>query len=116
MKNTKIIIFLSTTIISLLFADLASPTPFSAIQPNGQELIIQNRGNHLQGWHEFNGWTITKNSEGWWVYANGNDGTKILSSNTKLAEALKIQIFLLFVLIITLLLLFVSVIFISGII
>lgn len=83
MKHTKIIIFLSTTIISLLFADLASPTPFSAIQPNGQELIIQNRGNHLQGWHEFNGWTITKNSEDWWVYAKGIDGTKILSSNLK---------------------------------
>ena len=76
MKNMRILTFLIIYIISFHHADLASPTPFLVQQPNGQEILILNRGNHLQGWHEFEGWTITKRSDGWWVYANGNNNTK----------------------------------------
>ena len=66
-----------------LFADLASPTPFIAKQPNGQELSILNRGNHLQGWHEHNGWTVLKDQDGWWLYAKGKDGNALIPSNLK---------------------------------
>ncbi len=50
-------------------SDLASPEPFIVLQPSGERITTINRGNHLQGWREHNGWTTTKNSEGWWVYA-----------------------------------------------
>ena len=66
-----------------LFADLASPTPFIAKQPSGQELSILNRGNHLQGWHEHNGWTVVKKDDGWWFYAKANDGNILIPSNLK---------------------------------
>ena len=83
MKNMRILTFLIIYIISFHHADLASPTPFLVQQPNGQEILILNRGNHLQGWHEFEGWTITKRSDGWWVYANGNNNTKLTASNLR---------------------------------
>mgnify|MGYP005621747247 FL=1 len=83
MNNTKHTIYLLTFFISILLGDLASPTPFKVLQPNGLELEIVNRGNHLQGWHEYNGWTILKNSNNWWVYAKGSLGTQLTSSLLK---------------------------------
>ena len=81
LKHTKKLFLIPIIIISILSADLASPTPFKAKQPNGIEILIKNRGNHLQGWREYNGWTITKNNEGWWVYAQGSNGKELIPSN-----------------------------------
>ena len=83
MNRTKHIIFLLNFFISFGVADIASPTPFKALQPNGYEFEILNRGNHLQGWHEFNGWTIVQNSDDWWVYASGNNGIELIPSNIR---------------------------------
>ncbi len=83
MNNKKFTILVSIIFLSNLIADIASPTPFRSKQPNGLELVIQNKGNHLQGWHEHNGWTILKNQEGWWVYAQGNDGHDLIPSNLR---------------------------------
>ena len=83
MKNTKLTTLISILSISIISADLASPTPFKTKQPSGLELIIQNRGNHLQGWHEYDGWTVLKNENNWWVYASGNDGHALISSNLR---------------------------------
>ena len=83
MNNTKFTILISIIFISTLIADIASPTPFKSTQPNGLELFIQNRGNHLQGWHEYNSWTILKDQDGWWMYALGNDGQDLIPSNLR---------------------------------
>tara|TARA_A100001011_G_scaffold157860_2_gene166371 strand:- start:6469 stop:9159 length:2691 start_codon:yes stop_codon:yes gene_type:complete len=83
MNNTKDIFLISIIFISFLKSDLASPEPFRVQQPNGEKITIKNRGNHLQGWREHNGWTVTKNSEGWWVYALGNNGRHLIPSNIK---------------------------------
>ncbi len=83
MKKTNLIATLTFFLCTNLFADLASPTPFKAKQPNGLELSILNRGNHLQGWHEYNGWTVVKNDDGWWLYAKANDGNILIPSNVK---------------------------------
>ena len=56
LKNISIFLLFSIGI-----SDLASPTPFKVTQPNGIEIQIYNRGNHLQGWHEYHEWTIVKN-------------------------------------------------------
>ena len=83
MNNTKNIFLKSIIFISILRSDLASPEPFIVQQPNGENITIINKGNHLQGWHEYNGWTITKNNDGWWVYAEDNNGRKLLPSTFK---------------------------------
>ncbi|SVB07302.1 uncharacterized protein METZ01_LOCUS160156, partial [marine metagenome] len=83
MNNTEHLIIISIVIIALAHGDMASPTAFIDYQPDGQKLEIYNRGNHLQGWHEYKGWTIVKNSAGWWVYATGNNGTKLIPSDLK---------------------------------
>jgi len=83
MNNTKHFITISIVIIALAHGDIASPTAFIDYQPDGKKLEIYNRGNHLQGWHEYKGWTIVKNSDGWWVYATGNNGTKLIPSDLK---------------------------------
>ena len=88
MNRTKHIIFLLNFFISFGVADIASPTPFKALQPNGYEFEILNRGNHLQGWHEFNGWTIVQNSDDWWVYASGNNGIELIPSNIRVGLTL----------------------------
>ena len=81
MNKTKLQIIFSFIFISYVYGDLADPQPFIALQPNGVEIEILNRGNHLQGWHEFSGWTVVKNSENWWVYAKSNDGRILNPSN-----------------------------------
>ena len=78
LKNISIFL-----LFSIGMADLASPTPFKVTQPNGIEIQIYNRGNHLQGWHEYHEWTIVKNPQNWWVYASGNDGFSLLHSDLK---------------------------------
>ena len=83
MKNTKLINLILTIFISTIYADLASPTPFKVKQPNGLGLVIQNRGNHLQGWQEHEGWTVLKNENDWWVYALGNDLHDLIPSNLR---------------------------------
>ena len=83
MNNSKHFFTISIVIIALAHGDIASPTAFIDHQPDGQKLEIYNRGNHLQGWHEYKGWTIVKNSAGWWVYATGNNGTKLIPSDLK---------------------------------
>ena len=81
MNKTKLQIIFSFIFTSFIYSDLADPQPFVVSQPNGIQIEIINRGNHLQGWHEFNGWTIVKNSENWWVYAESNDGRLLNPSN-----------------------------------
>ena len=83
MKHTKNIFLISTFILSSALADLASPTPFKVYQPNGEEFTIFIRGNHLSNWHEYLGWTIVKDSNGWWVYALNNNGTKLTPSQIR---------------------------------
>jgi M6 family metalloprotease-like protein len=84
MINTKYINnILTFFILSNGMADLASPIPFTVTQPNGIKININNRGNHLQGWHEYHEWTIVKNPQNWWVYASGNDGFNLLPSDLK---------------------------------
>ncbi len=83
MIQTKKQIIFFFTLTATLFSDLASPNPFIVTQPNGFKIEIINRGNHLQGWHEYNGWTILKNSHNWWVYANGNKGRQLQPSNIR---------------------------------
>ena len=81
MNKTKLQIIFSFIFISYVYGDLADPQPFIALQPNGVEIEILNRGNHLQGWHEYSGWTVVKNSENWWVYAKSNNGRILNPSN-----------------------------------
>ena len=83
MINTKYLNILLIFFLSIGKSDLASPSPFHVIQPNGVEIEIFNRGYHLQGWHEYQGWTITKNSEGWWMYASGANGFLLIPSSLK---------------------------------
>ena len=81
MKHTKNIFLISIFILNSLFADIASPTPFKVTQPDGSQISINIRGNHLQAWHEYRGWSIMKNEEDWWVYAAGNSGKTLLPSS-----------------------------------
>ncbi len=83
MKHTKKIFFITIIFLSFAKSDSAIPSPIKVFQPDGTELIVRNKGNYLQGWHEYNGWTITKDLSDWWVYAKGNDGTKLIPSNLK---------------------------------
>ncbi len=83
MKNKNFALLLYVFFIYFNFADIASPSPFTVEQPNGQEILIYNKGNHLCGWHEYEGWTITLRNDDWWVYANGNNGTKLNPSNLR---------------------------------
>ena len=86
MKHTIKIFLISTFILSLSNADLASPTPFAVYQPDGEELLIHIKGNHLQGWHEYDGWTIVKDADNWWVYAQQNNGKTLVPSNIRVSR------------------------------
>ena len=84
MKNTNLIFL----VLILLYpysvqADLASPAPMDFTQPDGTKFTGFNRGNHLQGWRESNGWSITQNKDGWWVYAQGVDRHTLIPSTQK---------------------------------
>tara|TARA_A100001015_G_C14784172_1_gene630381 strand:- start:40 stop:459 length:420 start_codon:yes stop_codon:yes gene_type:complete len=51
-------------------------------QPNGNEINIHIKGDHLHNWHDYNGWTIVKSND-WWVYALGNNGKELIPSQIK---------------------------------
>ena len=54
-----------------------------AKQPNGLELSILNVGNHLRGLNGYNGWTILKSNDGWWLHTKANDGNILIPSNVR---------------------------------
>ena len=83
MKNIICPSFILLLSLSILYGDMASPVPFTITQPNGIELEIFIRGNHLRNWHEYNGWSILKNTDGWWVYARGVNNHQLLASNQR---------------------------------
>jgi len=89
MNITNYIFALLIFILSILYSDSACPTPFKVKQPNGVEIEITINGNHLQAWHEFNGWTITQSQNNWWVYANGNIGTMLTPSTIRVGVDLE---------------------------
>jgi immune inhibitor A len=81
MKNKqRILTLMILFIISSLKSDTASPSSFLVNQPNGLSLDIYIRGNYLQSWYEYQGSTIIKDENNWWVYASGNKGTNMEAS------------------------------------
>lgn len=55
---------------TLTYAVPAFPMPVTEAQPDGTEFALYMRGDEFLSWHEdFNGYTILKNSGGYWVYA-----------------------------------------------
>ena len=83
MKHTKNIFLISSLILTILSAHVGSPTSFKAYQPDGTELDIRIKGDHLHNWHVYEGWTIMKNSDNWWVFALGNNDKKLIPSQIK---------------------------------
>ena len=74
-------------LISFLIGDQASPSPFTIYQPNGDSLQIYIRGSHLQSWHEYNGSSITKDENNWWVYAKGRNKDGLTPSEFRIGLA-----------------------------
>ena len=83
MNRTRYTTIILSLALSTSRGDIASPTPIKVNQPNGMEIEILNRGNHLQGWHEYNGWTILLNTDGWWTYASAKLGTRLIPSEIR---------------------------------
>ena len=67
----------------MLHAHVGSPNSFKVYQPDGQELKLFIKGDHLHNWHVYNGWTVVKDSDNWWVFALGNDDKRLIPSNIK---------------------------------
>ena len=83
MKHTKNIFLISSLILTMLNAHVGSPTAFIVSQPDGEEIKLHIKGDHLHNWHDYNGWTAVKDRDGWWVYALGNDGKTLIPSQIK---------------------------------
>ena len=64
----------------MLHAHVGSPNSFKVYQPDGQELKLFIKGDHLHNWHVYNGWTVVKDSDNWWVFALGNDDKRLIPS------------------------------------
>ena len=86
MKHTKNIILISSLIVTTLIAHVGSPSPIKAFQPDGNEITIHIKGDHLHNWHDYNGWTIVKNKNNWWVYALDSNGKKLIPSQIKVGS------------------------------
>ncbi|MBL7014218.1 MAG: M6 family metalloprotease domain-containing protein [Candidatus Marinimicrobia bacterium] len=80
MKKTILTHFLLTCFAVNLYGTSASPSPIELSQPDGSTFVGHIRGNPRQSWYEANGWSIVKNGNNWWVYANGINDTKLLPS------------------------------------
>ena len=63
---------------------LASPIinlPIIVEQPNGDKLSIYVSGNQKHNWyHDINNFTIVRNKDGWYVYAEAKDGDVVPST------------------------------------
>ena len=87
MTKYKNIVTTAFFIISFLTGDQASPSPFTIYQPNGESHEIFIRGSHLQSWHEYNGQSITKDENGWWVYAKDKSIDGLVPSQFRIGQS-----------------------------
>ena len=80
MKRIFFIIILSS-ILNPIFADSVNSKPFKVAQPNGDSIIVIQRGDEYGSWYEtLNGYVIDKNSYDFWVYVKvGNNGNLLLT-------------------------------------
>ena len=60
MKHTKNIFLISSLILTILNAHVGSPDSFKVYQPDGTEIDIFIKGDHLHNWHVYKGWTVVK--------------------------------------------------------
>ena len=78
--------FLFVIILSLftnqIFAKPVNSIPFKVYQPNGDSILIVQRGDEYCSWYEtLNGYVIDKDSSNNWVYINTNNDNNIILTN-----------------------------------
>ena len=93
MKHTKNIFLISSLIMAMLNAHVGTPDSFKVYQPDGNEIEIFIKGDHLHNWHVYKGWTVVKNSEDWWVFALDNNGKELIPSQIKVGSGIDLSDF-----------------------
>ena len=75
-------LFILNLISFQIFSCQVITTPFKIAQPNGDSIIIVQRGDEYGSWYEtLNGYVIKKNSSNFWVYVKvDNNGDLILTN------------------------------------
>mgnify|MGYP003972528691 CR=1 FL=1 len=81
MKRTISILFLLTIFKSGIHGTTASPRLIGLTQPDGTTFSGNIRGNPRRSWYEKNGWSIVKDQNDWWVYADRVEGTTLIPSS-----------------------------------
>lgn len=81
MKRTISILFLLTIFKSGIHGTTASPRSIGLTQPDGTTFSGNIRGNPRRSWYEKNGWSIVKDQNDWWVYADRVEGTTLIPSS-----------------------------------
>ena len=89
MKHTKNFFLISSLIMATLYAHVGTPDPIKVYQPDGNEIEIFIKGDHLHNWHVYKGWTVVKNSEDWWVFALDNNGKELIPSQIKVGSGIE---------------------------
>ena len=81
MKRIISTLFLFLSIYCLIFAEPADPTPRKVIQSNGDTILISLHGDEYGSWYEDNnGYVISLNNNGVWVYVAAENGEKVLTN------------------------------------
>ncbi len=87
MKILRIFILLTST--KILYAVNATPDLISVQQPDGTQIECYIKGDEWSNWHEtINGYSIVKNGNGLWVYAEDVAGRSLLPGSRVVGQNL----------------------------
>ena len=86
-KGTLVLCLL-TALCTSLYADMADPTPFQIVQPNGDTILVMHRGDEYVSWYETveTRQVIDKDAEGAWKYVQANADTLRLTETVRRAD------------------------------
>lgn len=85
--NRLILLFLMLISVPALFSAPVTKLPLSVTQPDGSSLTIYASGDEFHNWlHDANNYTIVKDDNGWYVYAQ-RSGNRLIAGDERVGSA-----------------------------
>ncbi len=82
-----LLVFLWLSMFGDLWGMPANPLPFKEKQPDGTEIELRLNGNEHYHWLESDGYTVTHQSDGWYVYSELNDENTLVPTGIRVGKA-----------------------------
>lgn len=81
------LVFISHSMMGVLWGMPANPLPFKEKQPDGTEIELHLRGTEHFHWLESDGYTVTRRADGWYVYSELSEENTLVPTSLRVGVA-----------------------------